>query len=88
MSAHPLIAVAREALYLAVLLAAPMLLAGLVASLVVGLLQAATQVQEPTVAFAPRLAAVLLALAVAAPAIGREAVRFFQAILAALPGIT
>jgi flagellar biosynthesis protein FliQ len=88
MSSELLIGVARQALYLALLLAAPMVLAGLVVSLIVSAIQAATQVQEPTIPFAPRLAAVLIALALAGPLIGREAVRFLGAILAALPAIT
>jgi ABC-type branched-subunit amino acid transport system substrate-binding protein len=58
----------REALLLALLVSAPPLAAALVTGLVVGVLQAATQVQDPAIGVAPRLVAVLAALAAALPA--------------------
>jgi flagellar biosynthesis protein FliQ len=71
-----LLHVAREALAVALLVSAPPLAAGLAVATVTGVLQAATQVQEPTVAVVPRLAAVLVALGLAAPWIGARVVRF------------
>jgi type III secretion protein S len=44
--------------------------------LVTGVLQAATQVQEPSLGVVPRLFAVLAALGVAAPWIGARVLRF------------
>jgi flagellar biosynthesis protein FliQ len=75
----------REALYLALLLGAPPLVAGLVASLVLGLLQGATQLHDPALAAIPRYVVVLFALAAAGPFIGAELVRFARALLLALP---
>ncbi len=49
---------AREALLLAVKLALPALLAGVLVGLLVSILQAATQVQEQSLSFVPRLLAV------------------------------
>jgi flagellar biosynthesis protein FliQ len=77
----------REALLVSLLVSAPPLLAALAVGLVTGVLQAATQVQEPSVAVVPRLAAVLGALAVAAPWIGARVVRFAAACLDLLPRI-
>jgi flagellar biosynthesis protein FliQ len=71
-----LLHVAREALVVALLVSAPPLAAGLAVGTATGVLQAATQVQEPTVAVVPRLAAVLVALGLAAPWIGARVVRF------------
>jgi type III secretory pathway component EscS len=71
-----LLHVGREALLLALLVSAPPLGAALVVGAAVGVLQAATQVQEPTIGVVPRLAAVLGALALAAPWIGAHVVRF------------
>ncbi|MBI2896486.1 MAG: flagellar biosynthesis protein FliQ [Deltaproteobacteria bacterium] len=68
--------VAREALYLALLLSIPVLAASLVVGLVISLLQAVTQVQEQTLSFVPKLVAALLALAAAGPWIGSELARF------------
>ncbi|HEY7726517.1 MAG TPA: flagellar biosynthetic protein FliQ [Anaeromyxobacteraceae bacterium] len=71
-----LAAVAREALWLALLASAPPLLAALLVGLVVGVLQAATQVQEPAVAVAPRVAAVLAAVALSGPLVAARIARF------------
>jgi len=51
-----------EAIKTAILLAAPMLLAGLAVGLLVGILQAATQIHEMTLTFIPKMMAVAAAL--------------------------
>ncbi len=71
-----LLHVAREALVVALLVSAPPLAAALAVGTVTGVLQAATQVQEPSIGVVPRLVAVVLALAVAAPWIGARVARF------------
>ncbi len=57
----------QSALWMMILVAAPVLLTGFVVSLVIGLLQALTQVQESTVSFFPKLVLMLIALSVALP---------------------
>jgi flagellar biosynthetic protein FliQ len=49
------------------LLAAPMLLAALAVGLIVSILQAATQINEMTLSFIPKLVAMLAALMIAGP---------------------
>jgi type III secretion protein S len=71
-----LLHVGREALLVALLVSVPPLGAALVVGVVTGVLQAATQVQEPSIGVVPRLAAVLGALALAAPWIGARVARF------------
>ncbi len=71
-----LLHVAREALLLVLMVSAPPLLAALLVGLATGVLQAATQVQEQALGVVPRRAAVLGALAIAAPWIGARVVRF------------
>ncbi len=83
-----LLGLGREALVLALLVSAPPLAAALLVGLVVGGLQAATQIQDPGVAVVPRLCAVLGALAVAGPWIGARLVRFAAECLAHLAGIS
>jgi flagellar biosynthetic protein FliQ len=75
----------REALYLALLCAAPPLAAAAATGLVMSLAQASMRVEERTLQVVPRLVAALLALAVAGPWIGAELTRFTAAVLAALP---
>jgi type III secretion protein S len=72
----PLMAIGREAIILVLLVSAPPLAASFALGLATGLLQAATQVQEQTLGVVPRLAAVLGALALAAPWIGAHLERF------------
>ncbi len=60
---------------MALLVSAPPLGAALAVGAVTGVLQAATQVQEPSIGVVPRLVAVLVALGVAAPWIGARVVR-------------
>ena len=71
-----LIALGREAVMLVLVASAPPLFAALAVGLVTGVLQAATQVQEPSLGVVPRLAAVLVALGLAGPWIGARIVRF------------
>ena len=57
--------VGQEALWVTALRAAPLLLSALVIGLLVGMVQAATQIQEMTLTFIPKLAVLGLALIVA-----------------------
>jgi flagellar biosynthesis protein FliQ len=67
-----LVALAREAFLLALLLAAPVLVAALIAGIATGLLGAFTQIQDPAVALVPRVAAIGAAVALFAPSIARQ----------------
>ncbi len=57
----------RYALLSALVIAAPMLVAGMIVGLVVGLLQALTQIQDQTVAFVPKLVVMALVLVMSFP---------------------
>ena len=57
------LAVVREALMLALLVSTPILGAGLIVGLLVSLAQAVTQVQEQTLAFVPKIIAMVLSAA-------------------------
>ena len=78
----PLLALGREALVLVLLVSGPPLLAALAVGLATGILQAATQIQDPSVGVVPRLVAVLGALAVASPWIGARVLRLAEECLA------
>lgn len=62
-SADLFIAMAKEALFLVLILTAPPVLAALVVGLVISILQATTQIQEQTLTFVPKLVTVLAVLA-------------------------
>jgi flagellar biosynthetic protein FliQ len=65
MSDSSVMQIAVQALILATKLAGPLLMVSLVIGLGVGLLQSATQVQEQTLAFVPKLAGIALVLVIA-----------------------
>jgi flagellar biosynthesis protein FliQ len=59
--------VARDAIETLLLVAAPLMLVGLVVGVAVSLLQALTQIQETTLIFVPKILAIFLALLIALP---------------------
>ena len=72
---------AVEALWLALRVAGLPLMAMLAVGLVVSVLQALTQVQEPTLAFLPKLVAMALVLLLSGPAIGGSMRAYADALL-------
>ena len=75
----------QTALWMMILIAAPVLLTGFVASLVIGLLQALTQVQESTVSFFPKLVLMVLALSVALPWLNSVMVDYSRNLFLGIP---
>ncbi len=67
MNPQSVITLGQQALYTMLLLAAPMLLAALAVGLIVSILQAATQINEMTLSFIPKLIAMLAAMVIAGP---------------------
>lgn len=67
MSPDTVIDIGREALTITVLLAAPLLLAALLTGLFVGLFQAATQINEQTLSFIPKLLSMVIVLVATGP---------------------
>jgi flagellar biosynthetic protein FliQ len=65
------VSLGKETVKMVLLVAAPMLGLGLVVGLIVSVLQAATQIQEMTLTFVPKIVAVLLALLFLFPCIMR-----------------
>ncbi len=59
--------VARDAIETLVIVAAPLMLVGLVVGVAISLLQALTQIQETTLVFVPKILAIFLAMLIALP---------------------
>ena len=70
----------RATLMAAVVIAAPMLIVGMVAGLLVGLMQALTQIQDQTVAFVPKILAMAGVLVVCLPWLVMRMVEFTRAV--------
>jgi flagellar biosynthetic protein FliQ len=62
MDADTIISLGQQALTVTALLAAPMLLSALAAGLIIGMFQAATQINEMTLSFIPKLLVLAAAL--------------------------
>jgi len=69
----------RQTLMLALIVSAPMLLIGLLVGVVVSLLQAITQIQEQTLTFVPKIAAMVAAAILLMPWIGHRLIEYSQA---------
>ena len=79
--------IGSEALWLAVLLAGPMLGAALAVGLFIGVIQAATQIQEMTLSFIPKLLALVVVLFVVGPWMLRVIVTFSERLFLEIPGL-
>lgn len=80
-------ALARDALWLVVLLAAPVLVAGVLTAFAVSLFQAATQIHEPTLSFVPKLIVVIVVLVVLGGWMGGQLVEFARTLLTDFPAL-
>ncbi len=67
MTAEFVTGLGRQAIETILMVAAPMLLSGLTVGLLVSIFQAATQINEQTMTFIPKIAAVLISLLIFAP---------------------
>ncbi|OQY25715.1 MAG: flagellar biosynthetic protein FliQ [Desulfobacteraceae bacterium 4572_35.2] len=78
MSPEFVIDLGRNAVKTVLLISSPMLLSGLIVGLLVSIFQAATQINEQTMTFIPKIVAVLVALILFAPWIIRIMLAFTQ----------
>ncbi|MEX3556713.1 MAG: flagellar biosynthesis protein FliQ [Burkholderia gladioli] len=67
MTPESVMTLGHQAMMIGLLLAAPLLLVALVVGLVVSLFQAATQINESTLSFIPKLLAIVVTMVIAGP---------------------
>ena len=79
--------VGRQAIWLVIQLAGPVLLVGLVVGVAIGLLQAVSEIQEQTLVFAPKIIAVFATLLIALPLMGALMSGFMRQIAARIAGM-
>jgi len=80
--------IGREAIYMALMVSAPMLLLGLFVGLTVSILQAVTQVHEMTLTFIPKILAVALALLIFLPWMISKLVDFTSRMITSIAGMS
>ncbi len=85
MTPQDAIDLAREAIWISLLVGAPVLLAGTLVGLIIGLLQALTQIQEQTVAFVPKIVAMILVLTFTLPWLITQLVQYSGNLIASIP---
>jgi flagellar biosynthesis protein FliQ len=85
MSADLILQIGNQAMWVAVLLAGPILLAALAVGLVIGMIQAATQIQEMTLSFIPKLLGVVAVLVLAGPWMLSVMVDWFRELVLEIP---
>ncbi len=87
MTPEMVITIAREAMTVTALLAAPLLLSALAAGLIIGMFQAATQINEMTLSFIPKLLVMALVAALAAPWMLKLITGYTMTLFANIPGL-
>ena len=85
MNAQQVFTVGQQALHLLLIVSAPMLIVVLVVGLLVSVFQAATQINEATLTFVPKIVAAVVVLAVAGPWMMTTLVEFLQRTLLSIP---
>jgi flagellar biosynthetic protein FliQ len=87
MNPETVMTIGTRALEITLLLAAPMLVVALVTGLLIGVFQAATQINEMTLSFIPKLVAMAATLIVAGPWMLKLIVDYTRELFASIPAL-
>jgi flagellar biosynthetic protein FliQ len=87
MTPETVMTIGRHALEMTLLLAAPLLLTTLVIGLLVGIFQAATQINEMTLSFIPKLIGMAAALVIAGPWMLNQLISYTRTLITSIPGL-
>ncbi len=87
MTPETVIDIGMQAMKVTALLAAPLLLSALVVGLLVGMFQAATQINEMTLTFVPKLIVVALVIMIAGPTLLHTLLGFATGLIEGIPGM-
>ena len=85
MEAQQVLTVGQQGLYLMLIVSAPVLLTVLVIGLIVSIFQAATQINEATLSFVPKIIGAVAVLAIAGPWMLTTLVEYLQRTLQSIP---
>lgn len=87
MTPETIMTIGQRALEITMLLAAPLLLAALTIGLLVGVFQAATQINEMTLSFIPKLVGMAVTLLIAGPWMLKLIVGYTRELFESIPGL-
>ncbi|MAG83207.1 flagellar biosynthetic protein FliQ [Candidatus Poribacteria bacterium] len=85
MTPEQIVGVGKEALFVAIQIAGPILLIGLVLGLAISIFQAVTQIQEMTLTFVPKLAALVVIVLLAGKSIAAVMINYTTRVIQTLP---
>jgi flagellar biosynthetic protein FliQ len=87
MTPETVMTIAQRALEMTLMLAAPLLLVALVVGLLVGIFQAATQINEMTLSFIPKLIGMATAMLIAGPWMLKQLVNYTRMLIESIPSL-
>ncbi|CAA0105166.1 flagellar biosynthesis protein FliQ [Zhongshania aliphaticivorans] len=87
MNADTVIEIGRQAMNVTVLLAAPLLLSALAAGLAIGMFQAATQIQDMTLSFIPKLVVLIVVMGITGPWMLGQLIDYTRQLFAMIPSL-
>jgi flagellar biosynthetic protein FliQ len=87
MDAQQVFTFGQQGLYMLMLVAAPVLIVVLLVGVVISVIQAATQINESTLSFVPKVVAAVLTLAAAGPWMMTTLVEYIQRTLMTIPSV-
>jgi flagellar biosynthetic protein FliQ len=87
MTPETVLTIASDSLSVTALLAAPILLVTLITGVLIGVLQAATQINEMTLSFIPKLMALVITLLVTGPWMLQVLTSYTRTLFANIPGM-
>ena len=87
MTPEVVLSLTQQALQMTVLISAPMLGAALITGLLVSLFQAATQINEKTLSFIPKLLVLILVLVLAGPWMMTMMLDYMRRLFTSIPGM-
>ena len=87
MNSQSVLTFGQQGLTVLLLVSAPMLIVVLLVGLVVSIFQAATQINEATLSFVPKIVAAVMVLIIAGPWMLSTLVEYIQRTLKSLPGV-
>jgi flagellar biosynthetic protein FliQ len=87
MTPETVVNLVRQALEVSILVSTPLLLTALVTGLVVSVFQAATQINEMTLSFIPKLLAIFAVMVLAGPWMLSIMVDFTRRLIESIPGL-
>lgn len=87
MTPETVMTMGRTAMEVTLMVSAPLLLVALIIGLVISIFQAATQINEATLSFIPKLVGIFIALVVAGPWMLSTMLDYMRQVFTSIPGL-